>query len=197
MKKLLIVFCLQLAVVNGIAQDGNLSMEWKKIEPFELQCKPMNLFANDWMALAMGNRDKCNAMTIGWGSLGHLWGKNIVIVYVSKDRYSKKMMDENEYFTVTAFPDNEASRKALQYIGTKSYRDDPNKIANAGLTTEFTELGNPVFREGNLTIECKTIYKDEFKKELLPADVRENMYERFGMGLHSFYIGEIVNIWEK
>lgn len=181
---------------DGFASGGDASFNgWQKVAPMDLEIKPIELFAKDWMALGVGNSKSMNAMTIAWGTIGELWNKHVVIVYVSSDRYTKKMMDKNAYFTVVGFPDNKKTKDALVYIGTHSYRDDPDKVANAGLTPEYTELGNPIFMEGNLAIECKKIYSDKFNMDLLPYDVKEKLYSR--MGIHSFYIGEIVNIWEK
>lgn len=192
------LFIILMLVTSNVTMMAQQTMEgWKKIDATEIQCRPVNLFANQWMALAMGNKEKMNSMTIAWGTIGELWNKNVVIVYVSSSRYSKHLMDENPYFTVTAFPDDEVSRKGLTYIGTHSQKDDPDKTAHSGLHAEFTPLGNPVFKEGNLTIECKKIYSDEFKRDLLPDDVKNGIYGEGGMGLSTFYIGEIVNVWQK
>jgi len=198
MKKIAMLAIAMICTLTAAMAQGTMSADWKRIEPNELEVKPINLIANDWMALAMGRDEKkMNSMTIAWGTIGQLWNKPVAIVYVSSSRYSKHLMDENEYFTVTAFPDNDISRKALQYIGTHSQRNEPDKTKRAGLTTEWTKLGNPVFKEGNLAIECKKIYADEFKSELLPEDVKQRLYGNGRMGLHTFYIGEIVNIWKK
>ena len=102
-------------------------------------------------------------------------------------------MERNEYFTVTGFP--EEKRSALQYIGSHSGRDDKDKISKAGLTPSFTELGNPIFEEANLAIECRIIYKSPFDATLLTPEVKQ-IYEK-GLGIHTMYIGEIVNTWIK
>lgn len=169
--------------------------QWHKVNPLELEMKPIAAFAEDWMALAVGNKRSMNSMTIAWGGIGQLWNKHVVTVYVSSDRYSKKMLDDNQYFTVTAFPQTKECREALSYIGTHSKRDETDKTAAAGLTTIFTSLGNPYFEEGCLTIECKKIYAEEFDINKVPQDIRTNMYEH--MGMHTMYIGEIVNVWKK
>ena len=192
-----ILLVLMLGIIATEAQ-GTMSADWQRVEPRDWEAKPINLIANEWMALAVGrDKEKMNSMTIAWGTFGQLWNKPVVIVYVSSSRYSKHLMDENEYFTVTAFPHTDQCRQALMYIGTHSQRDEPDKTRRAGLTTEWTPTGNPVFAEGNLAIECKKIYADEFKADLLPADVRQGLYANGRMGLHTFYIGEIVNIWKK
>lgn len=168
--------------------------EWKSIDPMAFTTQPMDLLANRWMALTVGNQTSANSMTIAWGSFGYLWNKPIVIVYVSEDRFTKHLMDENDYFTVTGFPQTAECKAALGYLGSASGRDE-DKMSLCGLTVKYTELGNPYFDEGNLAIECKKIYADAFNRELLPAEERDGRYTR--MGIHTFYIGEIVNIWEK
>lgn len=172
-----------------------VSHEWTRIDPLDLELRPVANFEKDWMALAMGGSRSYNAMTISWGGIGELWGKPVVTVYVSSDRASKKMMDDNDYFTVTGFPTSKACKDALVYIGSRSLRDDPDKVANAGLTVEFTQLGNPIFSEGRLAIECRKLYAAPFDLNRMPQDIRERLYAE--MGVHTMYIGEIVNVWEK
>lgn len=198
MRKLTSTLSLLMLCACSMLAQGTMSADWKRIEPRDWEAKPINLIANEWMALATGTDEKkMNSMTIAWGTFGQLWNKPVVIVYVSSSRYSKHLMDKNDYFTVTAFPQTEQCRQALMYIGTHSQRDEPDKTRRAGLTTEWTPTGNPVFSEGNLAIECKKIYADEFKADLLPSDVKERLYGGGRMGLHTFYIGEITNIWKK
>ena len=168
--------------------------EWISVDPLDLQMNPVKAFARDWMALAVGNNKAMNAMTISWGTIGELWGKPVVIVYVSSDRYSKALMDKNSYFTVSAFPESIKNREILSYIGSHSQAEEPDKVTNAGLKVEYSALGNPLFKQANLAIECKKLYSDEFKKTLMPDDVR-HLYDE--LGVHTFYIGEIVNVFVK
>lgn len=73
-------------------------------------------------------------MTIAWGHIGCLWERNThsnrlptIICYVRPCRYTKRFLDNEEYFSVTAFDEN--YRKVLGYIGTHSGRDI-DKIAS-------------------------------------------------------------------
>ena len=102
-------------------------------------------------------------------------------------------MEENDYFTVTHFP--ASMKQQLGYLGRVSGRDE-DKVAGAGLTVEFTELGNPIYAEANLAIECRKLYGQQFDASLLPAEQRE-WYEKRGIGIHYMYIGEILHVWEK
>lgn len=175
--------------------DSSAADEWKEITPYEIK-NSVTLFEKDWMALAVGKKGDMNAMTIAWGGLGELWGKPVVTVYVRSNRYTYGFMERNNYFTVTAFPEDK--RPALQYIGTHSGRDDKDKLKKAGLTPAFTELGNPIFEEANLAIECRIVYKAPFNVSAIADDeTRSDYADAKNGGVHTMYIGEIVNVWKK
>ena len=144
--------------------------------------------------LAAGNKEKSNAMTIGCGGIGTLWGRTALTVYVAEKRYTKEFMDQNEYFTVMAF-DVEYS-KVLNYMGTKSGRDG-DKAAALGLHTAYTANGTPYYTEADLVIECKIMYAAPFDPNGFKSDVPKNMYANFPAGVHTMYIGEVVNAWKK
>ena len=164
---------------------------WEAIKPTEIN-NAIHLFDEQWMALAVGKRGDMNAMTISWGSLGELWGRPVVTVYVSSSRHTHGFMERNRYFTVSAFPAE--YRPALIYIGTHSGREG-DKLQAAGLTPRFTDLGNPIFEEANLAIECRIIYSAPFDLGRMDKEVA-GIYDN-GMGIHTMYIGEIVNVWKK
>lgn len=165
---------------------------WKRISPKELTDNPFVKVGDEWMAVAAGEADDMNAMTISWGSWGIFWGRPVVTVYVSSSRHTHSYLERYDYFTVTGFPAE--AKPALAYIGSHSGRDG-DKIAAAGLTPLFTPNGNPIFREANLAIECKMLYKQPLDKEQAPENIRP-MYDK-GTGVHSMYIGEVVNVWVK
>lgn len=179
---------------TSAAANGAAARPWRKVQPAELRENPFRLFS-DALALSVGSKDKMNAMTIGWGGLGVLWGRErpVVTVYVEKRRHTHSFMEENEYFTVTAFPKGERYDKALRYLGTVSGRDE-DKMKGSGLTVRFTESGSPAFEEGRLILECKKIYGAPFD----PAGFGELAQKEYSnRPLHSVYIGEIVNAWIK
>lgn len=185
-----------LSAMSGpvLADEGKGKMDpaWKKISIEEVK-NPVTLFEKDWMALSVGKKDHMNAMTVGWGQFGVLWGRPIVTVYVAPDRYTYEFLEKNPYFTLTGLPSE--YKEALVYLGTHSGREG-DKIKEAGLTPEFTALGNPIFQEGDLAIEAKIIYKEPFKKERLDSKAK-SFYEDRKLGLHVAYIGEIINVWKK
>lgn len=179
-----------------MTNEGTKSVKelpWQQIKPKEIEGNPIKMFGEEWFELAAGKEGDMNLMTIAWGTLGELWNKPIVTVYVSTSRYTYEFMEKNDYFTITHFP--ASMREKLQYLGTASGRDE-DKVKGADLTVEYTQLGNPIFAESDLAIECKKIYAEQFKADLLPLEIRQ-WYDDRAIGIHVAYVGEIVNVWKK
>jgi len=163
----------------------------KEIEPTEIKENPIELFDQKWALVTAGVPGNVNTMTISWGSLGELWGKSAVTVYVSNSRYTHKFMEENDHFTIAFFP--EEYRGALQYLGSHSGRDG-DKISASGLTLDWLESGLPSFREANMVIEARKIYGYPFDEKGF-GDVPAQLYGSGAMGVHSVYVGEIEHVW--
>lgn len=144
--------------------------------------------------LCAGDKGKSNAMTIGWGGIGTLWGRPALTVYVAEKRYTKEFIDKAEYFTVMAFDKND--NNVLNYMGTKSGRDG-NKAEALGLHTAYTANGTPYYTEATMVIECRIMYVAPFDPQNFKSDVPKKMYGNFPAGVHSMYIGEVVNAWKK
>ena len=149
---------------------------------------------HDAELLAAGDREKSNAMTIGWGGIGTLWGRTALTVYVAEKRYTKEFMDRSEYFTVMAF--DVAYSNVLNYMGRQSGRDG-DKAKALGLHTAYTENGTPYYTEAEMVIECRIMYAAPFDPQYFKSDAPKNMYRNFPAGVHTMYIGEVVNAWRK
>ncbi len=149
---------------------------------------------HDAELLAAGDVQKSNAMTIGWGGIGTLWGRTALTVYVAEKRYTKEFIDKARFFTVMVF-DVEQSR-VLEYMGRNSGRDG-DKAKALGLHTAYTANGTPYYTEASMVIECEIMYAAPFEPQYFKSDAPRNMYRNFPAGVHSMYIGEVVNAWRK
>ena len=149
---------------------------------------------HDAELLAAGDKEKSNAMTIGWGGIGTLWGRTALTVYVAEKRYTKEFMDKSQYFTVMVFDVKDS--KVLNYMGMKSGRDG-DKAQALGLHTAYTANGTPYYTEATMVIECKIMYAAPFDPQYFKSDAPKKMYANFPAGIHSMYIGEVVNAWKK
>lgn len=154
-----------------------------------------SMFNNQWALCTAGTPDEYNTMTIGWGTMGTIWGppmkgKQIVTVFLRESRRTSDVLLENERFTVCFFP--EENRKDLGYLGMNSGKVDPDKISKTSLTPKM--LGNAVgFEQATLTFVCKKIYAHKMLKDELPEFVRDTLY-RDG-DLHYIFMGEIEDVF--
>ena len=154
----------------------------------------------DAQLLAAGSKDDgshspgANAMTIGWGAIGTLWQRTALTVYVAEKRYTKKFMDEAQYFTVMTFGPKYAN--VLRYMGSKSGRDG-DKAAALKLHTAYTANGTPYYTEAESVIECKTMYAAPFDQKGFRSEVPKQMYRNNSSGVHTMYVGEVVGAWRK
>ncbi|MBQ7252978.1 MAG: flavin reductase, partial [Kiritimatiellae bacterium] len=156
---------------------------------------PFTWFTGKGLLLCAGDREKSNAMTIGWGGLGTLWGRNdAVTVYVAESRHTKAFLDRATHFTVMGF-DKEKQADILSYMGSHSGRDG-DKAAALGLHTAFTPDGTPYYEEAQVVLECEIMYAAPFD----PAGFREvpsAFYANFPGGLHTLCVGRIVRALAK
>ena len=154
------------------------------------------MFNDRWALVTAGDIDNYNTMTIGWGSMGTIWGpphngKAVLTVYVSPARYTHEFLEKNAYFTVSFFP--EKYRRDLGLLGSRSGRDG-DKVALTALEPIPVEHGVD-FKQAELTFVCKKIYSHQFEKDRVPAEVVDWIYTR--VPPHTMFIGEIVDVIER
>lgn len=150
-----------------------------------MQVDPFTKFEKDWALLTAGTPDHFNSMTIGWGSLGTVWNKDVLTVYVRPDRYTWQFLKDSDTFTVSFFP--ERCRQALTVMGTLSGRDG-DKVAAAGLTPRFLPQGI-TFEEAAETFVCRKIYMAPMAYEDVPP-VAQRIYQN-GVQPHWIIMGEV------
>ena len=155
-----------------------------KIQPFEK-------FHKEWALVSAGNVEDFNTMTVSWGTMGTLWNKSIVTVFVKPIRYTYNYLNDNEYFTVSFF--NEEYKKDLAILGSKSKRDC-DKMSLTKLHAKDMD-GNIDFEEENCTILCKKIYYQDLDLSQIPEDAVQKYY--LEEAPHRMYIGVVVKIIER
>jgi flavin reductase (DIM6/NTAB) family NADH-FMN oxidoreductase RutF len=107
--------------------------------------------------LTTAHGGKHNTMTIGWGSIGSIWGKPILTVMVRPSRFTYGLIEASGEFTVS-IPRKDLG-KALGICGSKSGRDLA-KPEGAGLElTSVPAIATPVIAGCGLHFACKVIYK--------------------------------------
>ena len=133
-------------------------------------------------------KDKTNTITIGWGTIGIIWGKPIFMVAVRYSRYTYDLIDKSGEFTVS-IPLKDNLKKELGFCGSRSGRDY-DKFKECGLTlTEGRTVNVPIINECQLHYECKVVYKQSMEPGTLDQSIKDVCY-RTG-DYHVIYFGEI------
>jgi len=160
-------------------------------QPYPIDMLNMNPFTKigkEWALISAGDKNKCNTMTISWGGVGVLWGKNVVYIFIRDSRYTKEFIDNGEFFSMSFF--NEKYRDALSYCGKESGRNVDDKFKGAGLTPAFRH-NIPYPDEANLVLLCRKmaavpITEDTFvDPQIMPKWYSDN-------DMHVMYVGEII-----
>lgn len=154
-----------------------------------LECNPFVKIGKEWALVSAGSRQKANAMTISWGGMGVLWGKNVVYVFVRDSRYTKELIDKGDFFSLTFL--GEEYREALSYCGSHSGRDG-DKLSAAGLTFGFKH-SIPYVDEGNLVLLCQKLSATRITEDsFLSPQIKDKWY---GDGdMHTMYVAEIIDV---
>jgi flavin reductase (DIM6/NTAB) family NADH-FMN oxidoreductase RutF len=138
-----------------------------------------------------GHFSEPNAMTIGWGFLGTMWGRPVWTVAVRHSRHTFKKMEENENWIVCALPAN--MKETLDFCGTKSGRD-VDKFKEMKLTVKKgLTIDAPYLDECSIHYECKTIFKTDMKPGQLDATIEKEMYKT--KDWHMIYMGEVKGVY--
>ena len=146
--------------------------------------------------------EKFNAMVIGWGHLGVIWGAPTFAVYVREGRYTKAVLDQTGEFTLSV-PLGKPDAQINRVCGSLSGRS-VDKAREAGLTlVPARQVKTPAVLEYPLTLECRVLYAQKQALEALPEGIRTVMYPQNVDGTHPManrdahtaYIGQIVDAY--
>lgn len=163
-------------------------MAFKEINIRELKENPVDLLADQWGLVTAGRGDAFNTMTVSWGGVGELWGKDMVTIYIRPQRHTLRFLEENNYFTLSFYP--ESKKDALRLCGSKSGRDI-NKAQAAGLTPNFYEKA-PFFEEAKLVLVCRKVAKSQFAPDqFLDSSIMKNYPDD---DFHYIYYGAVEKV---
>ncbi len=154
-----------------------------------IEFDPFTKIGKEWMLITAKDGDRINAMTASWGGVGVLWGKNTAFIFVRDSRYTKELIDNSDYFSLTFF--DSSYKSAMKYFGIVSgRREDKFKTSKMNINY-FEEI--PFIDEGNFVICCKKMSATPILPEqFLDPTIKDQWYA--DGDLHTMYAGEIVQI---
>ena len=169
-------------------------MEYRKIEPAAISGNPFEMIGNEWALVSAKKADgTVNTMTVSWGTMGVLWRRNVVQIYLRPQRYTKEFVDQAGRFTLSFY--GEGAKKELGYLGKVSGRDE-DKIAKVGYTVKDFD-GVPAFEEARLVLVCRSLYAQQLDPAcFLPGNTCDaDCYPL--KDYHTMYVAEIEAVYEK
>lgn len=154
----------------------------------ELNTSPVKMIAEDWALLTAGNLSAFNTMTVSWGGVGELWGKDVAFVFVRPQRYTYEFMENSEYFTLSFFGGE--YKKELGICGAKSGRD-VDKCKETGLVPTAAE--NAVtFAQAKTVLVCRKVaFQDIDPKGFLDSSIMDTYAAK---DYHRMYVGVIEKV---
>jgi flavin reductase (DIM6/NTAB) family NADH-FMN oxidoreductase RutF len=131
-----------------------------------------------------------NAMAIGWGAVGWIWGKPIFMVLVRPSRYSAVLLDQTSDFTINLMPAEMAD--VILFCGSVSGRQH-DKFAKSGLNpVPAQKVKAPVIEQALLQYECRVVQKTDVAPETFDRAIVDEHYRKGDF--HHLYFGEILAV---
>jgi len=147
------------------------------------------VMARDGLLLvSQAHAGKPNAMAIGWGTVGIIWGRPIFIVLVRPSRYTYGCIEKVPEFTVNVpTPD---MKEAVQFCGSHSGRD-VDKFRQLGLTTVMSShVDPPLIEQCAIHYECRVVHRNDIQPDEMARQIITGSYAQGDF--HRVYFGEIL-----
>ena len=154
----------------------------------KLSLNAVDMWMGQGLLLTAGTIEDCNMMTIGWGSIGCMWGRPFIQVVVRPSRHTLGYMERSDSFTVCGFLAE--YREDLQTLGTISGRDG-DKLSKSRLSLKkSTVVASPSYNEASLILECRKMYYQDFDPTHF---IDQRISANYPQGdYHRAFFGEVV-----
>lgn len=161
----------------------NLRQDFFDNSPVMLEQLPRGAF------LSVQANGRSNTMTIGWGTVGFIWRKPILMVAVRFSRFTYSLMEATDVFTVSV-PRSSQFKKLLAQTGHISGRD-MDKFKELQIQADSARnFDSPVISNCGLILECRIVYKQAMDPEALDEEIRRTYYAN--EDYHMLYFGEVL-----
>ena len=150
---------------------------------------PAKLIADDWALLSAGAPEDWNTMTVSWGGVGAMWGKDAAFVFVRPQRHTMRYIESSDYFTLSfGLP-----RETTALCGKISGRDC-DKISQAGLSAHAE--GAAVWpAQAKLVLVCRKLAAQTLDPACFIDPAIEGNYP--DKDYHKMFVGEIQAVYRQ
>jgi len=141
---------------------------------------------------SVDEKGRPNAMAIGWGNIGIVWGKPVFIVFVRPSRYTYSLIEKTGDFTVNIAEHN--YKEIVNYFGSVSGRS-VDKFKESGLNLmESKNVKSPIIKECFINFECRVIAKIDINPDFIDEIIKKEAYS--SGNYHRVYFGEILKVYK-
>lgn len=163
-------------------------MRFEKTNIRSVQQNAVKMIADDWALVTAGDASGYNTMTVSWGGIGELWGKDAAFIFIRPQRHTLRFVEANDRFTVSFF--GGAYKKELLFCGRNSGRD-VDKAKQTGLVPVF-EDDVTYFEQAALVLKCRKMAKYDLSPE---GFIDKSVQSNYSSGdYHKMFIAEIEEV---
>jgi len=167
-------------------------MQKVKVNYADYLKETLQVMRNTGLLLTSADREgKNNVMTIGWGTVGIIWGMPMFLVLVRPSRFTYGFIEETGDFTVNIPP--KRLSEVASFCGTVSGRDH-DKFKEKGLTLiRGKNVRSPMIEECIVHYECKVLHRNDIIPARVPEEVISQFYPQGDY--HRIFFGKIVSVF--
>jgi len=132
-----------------------------------------------------------NVMTIGWGTVGIIWGRPIFIVLVRPSRYTYEFIEDSGAFTVNV--PTEEMRPWVGFCGSRSGREVDKFAAYQMTISQGQQVAAVTIDACPMVYECKVVHHNDVIPAHLDREVELGAYK--GSNYHRLYYGQILGAY--
>jgi len=139
--------------------------------------------------LSTRNGSTANTTTIGWASIGIMWGMPIFTGLVRPSSFSYGLIEKTGEFTISIPLGTDFSDELL--LCGRTSGESIDKFSECNLTAMKSKtLETYIVGDCELHLDCKVIMKNETKEDSFPEKIKNVHYRQDDF--HNIYFAEIV-----
>ena len=165
-------------------------MSFKEINIRDINQSAVKLINDDWALVTAAADGAVNSMTVSWGGMGEIWGKDVVYIFIRPQRYTYELLEKTDVFSMSFFGGE--YKKELTYFGRNSGRDG-NKYEATGFSTVALD-GVECVEQAKINLVLKKLAFQDIDPN---GFIDESIENNYNGDYHRVYIAEIVKTYIK
>ncbi len=163
-------------------------MAFKEVNIRDIDKSAVKMISDEWALVTASADGVTNSMTVSWGGIGEIWGKDVVYIFIRPQRYTYELLEKTDVFSMSFFGGE--YKKELTYFGRNSGRDVNKYEATGFSTVTFDSVECVEQAKVNLVLK-KLAFQDIDPKGFIDEAIENN----YNGDYHRVYIAEIVKTY--